>query len=119
MAENVLADSSEPHRPENTTATMDISPEAMDFTVPTIADPTATSHAAMPPPAPGIGSHLGQTAVAVDGVDLLPNDTEGWKITGKQVSQRLSAPTLPDNSTAPPVNIPPKMLPLPTAYQHA
>ncbi|KAH9372822.1 hypothetical protein HPB48_017634 [Haemaphysalis longicornis] len=108
MAENVLADSSGPHRPENTTAKMDITPEAMDFSVPTIADPTATSHAAMPLPAPGIASHLGRTAVAVDGVDLLPNDTEGWKTTGKQVSQRLSAPTLPENSTAPPVKSPTK-----------
>lgn len=108
MAENVLDDSSGPHRPENATAKMDITPETMDFTMPTIADPTATTHAAMPPPVPGIASHLGRTAVAVDGVDLLPNDTEGWKTTGKQVSQRLSAPTLPENSTAPPVKSPTK-----------
>ncbi|XP_075740166.1 uncharacterized protein LOC142786385 [Rhipicephalus microplus] len=36
----------------------------------------------------------GRTAVAVRGNDLHPSDIAGWKITGKQVSQRLNNPQL-------------------------
>ncbi|XP_075726215.1 uncharacterized protein LOC142767854 [Rhipicephalus microplus] len=36
----------------------------------------------------------GRTAVAVRGNDLHPSDIAGWKISGKQVSQRLNKPQL-------------------------
>lgn len=50
----------------------------------------------------------GRTAIVVQGTDLHPNDTEGWKITGKQVSQRITTPqkyeTTPNATTTPHFN---------------
>lgn len=61
-----------------------ISAEDMDFnTIGT--DETATTALDY-----RIDRSLGRTAIAVPGTDLAPTDTEGWKINGQQVSQRIS-----------------------------
>lgn len=63
--------------------------EAMDLSTPAPGTDSTTSQA--PPPRDTLRLH-GRGVVAVEGEDLSPLDTDGWKISGKQVSQHLLPP---------------------------
>lgn len=96
MAEDTPAGPTEDHRPDISAAVLDNPTEDMDLGVPAPTDPPATSHEASVSAAFDIAQRFGRTVIAVEGDALSPRDTEGWKSTGKQVRQRLSAPPLPE-----------------------
>lgn len=63
--------------------------EGMDLGMPAPGTDSTTSQA--PPTRDTFRLH-GRGVVAVEGEDLSPLDTDGWKISGKQVSQHLLPP---------------------------
>lgn len=70
------------------------STEEMEFNTTGNEETTTTD------PSYQIDRRLGRTAITVPGTDLSPADTEGWKITGTQVRQRVSTNTTGESPLA-------------------